>query len=253
MRALVLLLAILAACRGERAAAPVVLEHDAYVWQSAWTPAVATAVATAPAELGALRVLALEISADGARTWPTIDIAALRRAARPVTAVIRIDGSRPPADLSLDPVVARIQEWPGISGIEIDHDCATAGLETYATWLESHRPAALRWSITALPTWATSPALPRVAAAVDELVVQVHAIRAPRLFDPTAARRWLDAFAAATPGATLRVALPTYRVTVAGNTLAAAPDEVTGLLRLARHPPHPRPPRRGVVPPARRR
>ncbi|MCB9562960.1 MAG: DUF3142 domain-containing protein [Kofleriaceae bacterium] len=153
-----------------------------------------------------------------------------------MTAVVRLDGSRPATDLSLAPVLARLDAWRAagvdVAGVEIDHDCATAALPAYAAWLTRVRPPApLRWSITALPTWAGAPALRDVAAAVDELVVQVHAIRAPRLFDAATARRWLDAVAAAVPGATLRVALPTYRVAIDGEVAAAAPAEVAGLLR----------------------
>lgn len=223
------------------------LSHEAYVWQRGWTPAVSAAVAEAPAEVRGLRTLMMEVAVDGSEVWPAVDRAALARSGRPVTAVVRIDGRRLPAGLSIAGVRARVGEWQAagvdVAGIEIDHDCATAALADYAVWLARERPptlsssvtarplAPLRWSITALPTWAESAALRDVAAAVDELVVQVHAVQAPRVFEPTQARRWLEAFAAAVPGARLRVALPTYQVNVAGQALAAAPDEVGGFLR----------------------
>ncbi|HVV86545.1 MAG TPA: DUF3142 domain-containing protein, partial [Kofleriaceae bacterium] len=121
---------------------------------------------------------------------------------------------------------------------ELDHDCATAALPAYARWLAAARPPApLRWSITALPTWAGSPALADVAAAVDELVVQVHAVRAPTIFDRAGARRGLDAFAAAVPAAHRRVALPTYAVVLDGRRVAADPADVAALVRdLERRP-----------------
>ena len=229
------LLIILAACGGATGPEPAGLTHEAYVWQRAWTPAVSSAVAAAPTDVTGLRVLAIEVTGS-AQVWPDVDVAALARAGRPVTAVMRIDGSRLPEALTLGPLVERLDGWRragvDVAGIEIDHDCATPALDGYAAWLEAVRPPApLRFSITALPTWAATPSLRRVAAAVDELVVQVHAVRAPRIFDAGAARRWLERFAAATPGATLRVALPTYRIAVGGAVAEANPAEVGGLLR----------------------
>lgn len=237
-------LAAVAAC-GRPAPAPVALEHEAYVWQRAWTGAVRASTAVASPAVTGLRVLAADVDAAGSLVWPDVDGPSLARAGRPVTAVVRIDGSRPPEGWDPAPVLARVAAWRAagvdVAGVEIDHDCATAALAGYARWLEAARPAgpepAVRWSITALPTWAGSPALADVAAAVDELVVQVHAVQAPRLFDRAQARRWLDAFAEAVPGAHLRVALPTYQVEVGGELLASDPAEVAALVRdLERRP-----------------
>ena len=174
------------------------------------------AVADAPPELAGLHVLALEVAADGAQVWPAVALDALRRSHRPITAVVRIDGSRPLAELSLAPLVEVLATWREagveVAGVEIDHDCATAALADYATWLVRARVPGVRWSITALPTWTGSAALARVIAAVDEVVLQVHAIRAPTIFEPHQARRWVDAFATAMAGRPFRVAVPTYRV-----------------------------------------
>jgi hypothetical protein len=230
---------IMVACVGcgRRAPALVTLAHDAYVWQRAWTGAVADSVAAAPAEVGALRVLAVEIAANGGdAAWLAVDAAALARAGRPVIAVARIDGARPIAHLDLAPLLARLDRWRAagveVVGVEIDHDCATAALDDYAVWLARARPPApLRWSITALPTWAGARALARVAAAVDELVVQVHAVQRPRLFDPGDARAWIARFARAVRDRPLRVALPTYTVKVGGEVLVASPAEVAAVLR----------------------
>ena len=226
------------------------LVHEAYVWQRAWTAPVRDAVAEAPRELSGLRVLALEIAADGTASWPAVAIDALRASRRPITAVVRIDGSRPIADLSLAPVVTKLAAWRDagvdVAGVEIDHDCATAALADYAAWLRGARvPAPLRWSITALPTWTESAELARVIAAVDESVVQVHAIRAPVVFEPRQARRWVEAFAAATAGRPFRVAVPTYRVVIDGVAHEADPREVAGFVHeLARAAP---PGLRGIV------
>jgi hypothetical protein len=201
---------------------------------------VRAAVANAPPELSGLRVLPLEVSPDGSTRSPAIDTDALLRASRPITAVVRIDGARVPAEASLAPALDRIERWRRagipVAGLEIDHDCATAALADYTAWLAAHRPAgALRLSVTALPTWATAPAdLRLLATAVDEIVLQVHAVRAPTIFEPRAARRHVEHFAAAVPRTTnLRVALPTYKVALG----AAQPDEVATLLRsLEREP-----------------
>lgn len=224
------------------------LAHDAYVWQRAWTGAVVEAVAAAPPEVSGLRVLAGELG-GAAPAWPAVDAAALARAGRPVTAVVRIEGARLPAGVSLAPARARIAAWRAagvdVIGLEIDHDSATAALDDYAAWLAAERPADLRWSITALPSWADSPALARVAAAVDELVVQVHAVRAPRIFDDAEARAWIARVAAAVPDAPLRIALPTYAVEVEGVVRAAGPGQVARLVRWLETPAAP--PVRGVV------
>ncbi len=198
------------------------------MWQRAWIPSVGASVASPPEGVTGLRVLAGEVGGDGEVAWPEVDVSALAQSRRPITAVLRIDGARPMAELSLAPLLARVEDWRAggadIRGIEIDHDCATAALGDYAAWLARVRPSApLRLSATALPTWASSPQLAAVADAVDELVVQVHAVRAPRLFEAGEARRWLDDMSAALGGRSFRVALPTYRVRVAGAVRRADP------------------------------
>jgi hypothetical protein len=112
---------------------------------------------------------------------------------------------------------ARIQaqvlafEAAGVSvvGVEVDHDCATSALPHYGQWLLALSPTLTQpLSITALPTWLTDRAHEAVFAAAAEVTLQVHAIAAPALFDPMAA---LQAMARAPQ---LRVALPTYAVTL---------------------------------------
>ncbi|MBK9033093.1 MAG: DUF3142 domain-containing protein [Myxococcales bacterium] len=211
------------------------LEHDAYVWQRRWTGAVRAAVAGAPAELDALRVLTVEVEADRA-VWPEVDVAALVASARPVTAVVRIAGARLPEQVPMAAVLARVEAWRAagvaVAGVEIDHDCASAALPAYARWLAANRPPApLRFSITALPAWADCRAVAAVAAAVDEVVVQVHTVRAPVLFDLPAARSALARFAAVVPAASLRVALPTYDAMIDGALARSRPTEVAAFVR----------------------
>lgn len=252
------------------------LDHEAYIWQRQWTPAIATSLDAMRNDFKGWRVLAAESTTVGdlIDASPRLDL--LARSAKPVTAVLRLNGSRPPP--SADTIAQRIDEiattWRAagvlLTAIEIDHDCATAQLDVYAGLLAQLRarlPAGLKLSITALPTWISAPALVRVLAQVDASVLQVHAIAAPRagagetgLFDAAQARRWIDAYAGVAREP-FHVALPAYglrvgfgddgaAVAVEGempNTidadhareLRASPVEVSALLRtLARaHPP----------------
>lgn len=211
--------------------------QEAYVWQRNWTPAVRDAIAHAPARIGRLHVLAAEVSVGASTLHPLdLDAGALAAAHRPVTLVVRIDGSRPIDGLSLAPLVemadslrkARVD----VAGIEVDHDCATAALEDYRRWLAAQRAATpLPLSITALPTWAGSPALVDVAAAVDEIVVQVHAVRAPTIFDPNVAWHDLARFANAVRTTPLRVSLPTYGAVVRGMEVEADAGDVAAFVR----------------------
>ncbi|MBP6629338.1 MAG: DUF3142 domain-containing protein [Kofleriaceae bacterium] len=229
---------------GVATAAPATLHHDAYVWQRAWTPAVRASVAAAPPALSGLRVLALELERDGAApVVVAVDPASLAAAGRPVTLVVRIDGSRLPGALTLAPALALAARWRAagvpVRAVEVDHDAATAAVGDYAAWLAAQRPAlaaaGLGLSITALPTWAAAPALPALAAGVDEVVVQVHAVRAPVLFAPDQALadlgRMASVLASAAPAPALRVALPTYQVRVGGVVRAADPAAVSTLVR----------------------
>lgn len=236
--------------------------HEAYIWQRQWTPAVVAAVSLQQAVFAGWRVLGLQVIGSQ-KIVVRPDLAALASAAKPVRLVVRIEGARGPLAVpellaSLSPL---IDEWRGagvnLSGIEIDHDCATAALDDYASWLRKLRgamPRELKLSITALPSWLDSPALEQVLAAVDDSVLQVHAVQRPdrALFDATSARAWTLAYAArsAHPFA---LALPAYSVRVdtdaqgrvravdaeadierggaSGRELRAEPREVARLLR----------------------
>jgi hypothetical protein len=234
------------ACLSGPAPSPVTLGHQAYVWQRTWTEDVREGVRAALPALTVLRVLALELDRRGREVVPGVDATALARAGRPVVAVARVEGARLPAELSLARLDDIVRAWREagvpVIGLEIDHDCATAALGDYARWLERlrrERPGE-RWSVTALPTWASQPGeLVRLAATVDEIVVQVHAIRAPEIFDAAQARRWLERFALAAPGVSLRVALPTYRAFVAGEARRPDPVAVASLLRSLEQDPIP--------------
>lgn len=231
--------ALVAAACGSTPAPDVVgarLPQAAYVWQRNWTPGVREAVAHPLAALDGLHVLAAELDGGGDLTVMRLDAAALAASHRPITLVVRMSGSRPLEGVSLASVLEAGERLRGagvnVAGLEIDHDCATARLPAYAAWLTAHRPAApLRFSITALPTWAESPALAQVAAAVDDLVVQVHAVRAPMIFDANEAWADLAGFARAVRTTPMRVALPTYSAVVRGDEIGVDPDDVARFVR----------------------
>ena len=200
------------------------LEHAAYVWQRQWTPAVAAAVTDRTADFSGLRVLALQQTA-ATRVETAPDLAALSTRGVPVRVVLRMEGSRPRADAAeLGAAMAEIvQRWRvagvRVDGVEVDHDCASAGLAQYAAWLPRFRaalPADLLLSITALPSWLDTPAeLTQLRAAADESVLQVHALDATRraLFDSADALRWARAWQAQAPQP-FRIALPAYSLRV---------------------------------------
>ncbi|MBZ4416895.1 DUF3142 domain-containing protein [Myxococcus sp. RHSTA-1-4] len=227
---------------------PPPLTHEAYVWQRDWSPELSGALAEAPPELGALRVLARERSGS-ARTPVDIgvDVESLARSGREVVAVMRVDGTAPLDGISLEEVAVHARAWKArgvrVRGLEVDHDCATPALPRYADWLEHERALlqgqGLTLSITALPTWASSPEVKRLASIPDDVVLQVHAVRAPTLFTPEEAQRFVESWSKAT-GRAFRVALPTYRVRLRdGTRLSAEPREVARLLALLRERPVP--------------
>ena len=191
-----LLLASLLGCAEESAP----LDQQLYVWQRQWRPAHAEALAQSRADFSTLRVLALQAQPQAGWSRARIDAELLRRDARPLIAVVRLDGQLPqldPAEIGQQ-LAALVRDWQAaglrLSGLEIDHDCATSRLPAYAELLREVRrqlPAELRLSITALPAWLDSPALDELLTSVDSSVLQVHAVSDPQqgLFDPEQAAR----------------------------------------------------------------
>ena len=153
-----LLLASLLGCAEESAP----LDQQLYVWQRQWRPAHAEALAQSRADFSTLRVLALQAQPQAGWSRARIDVELLRRDARPLIAVVRLDGQLPqldPAEIGQQ-LAALVRDWQAaglrLSGLEIDHDCATSRLPAYAELLREVRrqlPAELRLSITALPAW----------------------------------------------------------------------------------------------------
>jgi len=193
-------MAVLLLCGCERQdAAP--LDQQLYVWQRQWTPAHELALKDSHGDFSTLRVLALQAFPNAGWSRARVDSALLKQDARPLIAVIRLDGQLKALDQQA--VTAQIlqvlADWQGQgltpSGVEIDHDAGNARLPDYTRFLVHLRgalPANLPLSITALPAWLDSPQLTTLLAAVDSSVLQVHAVSDPRrgLFDPEQARRW---------------------------------------------------------------
>ncbi|WP_085667316.1 MULTISPECIES: DUF3142 domain-containing protein [unclassified Pseudomonas] len=215
------LVAVLLLCACERQDA-VPLDQQLYVWQRQWTPAHEPALNDSRSDFSTLRVLALQASPNAGWSRARIDSELLKRDARPLIAVIRLDGQLKALDSQA--VTAQIlqvlADWQvqglTLAGVEIDHDAGSARLSAYTEFLTHLRgalPANLPLSITALPAWLDSPQLPALLAIVDSSVLQVHAVSDPRrgLFDPEQAQRWAKAWGRMTDKP-FYLALPAYGV-----------------------------------------
>jgi len=219
-----LLVLLLAACAADEPPALRTLEHEAYVWQRQWTPAVGAAVREHSADFRGLRVLVLQQIGDQ-RIEVRPDLDALRDRRLPLRLVLRIEGSRPRANAeALARALGEIaQPWRAqglqVEGVEVDHDCAAAALADYADWLRRFRAAApsdLALSITALPSWLEAPdGLRALREVADETVLQVHAVEAWRsaLIDVESSLRWARAWQAHA-SRSFHVALPAYSLRV---------------------------------------
>ena len=201
---------------------PPALDQQLYIWQRQWTPAHESALRQSQGDFSSLRVLALQAFPGAGWSRARIDPALLKADGRPLIAVIRLDGQLKALDQ--DEVIAQIQQvlgdWQaqGLTpvGVEIDHDAGNARLPAYGKFLGQLRkvlPVNVRLSITALPAWLDSPALPGLLETVDSSVLQVHAVSDPRqgLFDPKQARHWAQRWSDVTTRP-FYLALPAYGV-----------------------------------------
>ncbi|WP_404937960.1 DUF3142 domain-containing protein [Pseudomonas sp. JDS08PS003] len=236
--ALLLCPVLLSACRNQDAPP---LDQQLYIWQRQWTPAHADALAGSRADFSTVRVLALQAFPQAGWSRARIDAALLKQDARPLIAVIRLDGQLP--SLDQDEIIRQVQQllahWQEqgltLAGIEIDHDAGTARLPAYATLLERLRavlPSQLALSITALPAWLDSRELPDLLAKVDSSVLQVHAVSDPRhgLFDPQQAEQWARRWARVSDKP-FYLALPAYGVALLPGTEGAPLVESEAPLR----------------------
>ena len=208
---------LFASCQSQ---APLALEQQVYIWQRQWTPNHTVALAESRQTFSTLRVLAAQDFPKQGWIHANIDFAALRKDARPVIAVIRLDGQLHQLNHReiADHIQQVIQIWQengiNLHGIEIDHDCASQRLAEYAALLlqlKQKLPKPLRLSMTALPAWLDSPELGHVLEIVDQSVLQVHAVQRVQLglFDEAKAESWVTAYAKRSQH-DFYVALPAY-------------------------------------------
>lgn len=205
----------------------VALDQQVYIWQRQWRAAHAQALAASHADFSTLRVLAAQAHPGEGWIQARIDSDLLRHDGRPLIAVIRLDGQLPSLDSAAirQHIQTTVRSWQAsglnLRGVEIDHDCASSRLSAYAELLHTVRaelPAELALSITALPAWLRSPALPAVLQEVDSSVLQVHAVSRPEagLFDAQQALRWANAYGAVS-SKPFHLALPAYGVALTDN------------------------------------
>lgn len=194
---------LLSSCHSQ---APLALDQQVYIWQRQWTPNHTLALAQSRHTFSALRVLAAQAYPMEGWIHAHIDFTALRKDARPVIAVIRLDGQL--SQLKNNEISKQIQQiihtWQSqgvhLVGVEIDYDCANRRLPEYAVLLQHLKeklPKPLRLSITALPSWLDSPALDTVLEIADSSVLQVHAVQRVQfgLFDEAKSESWVTAYA----------------------------------------------------------
>ncbi|MFC5697898.1 DUF3142 domain-containing protein [Pseudomonas sp. GCM10022186] len=236
---LALLLLFAAGCRPE---APPALDQQLYIWQRQWQPAHAEALAASHADFSTLRVLAAQDHPRAGWSRIRVDSELLKADGRPLVAVVRLDGQLPELDLqrARTEILALVRHWRALGlamqGLEIDHDCASARLAGYADFLGELRrelPADLRLSITALPAWLDSPALPDLLRQVDSSVLQVHAIAAPQhgLFDPDKALSWARRWNAL-GDRPFQLALPAYGIALVNRRIESeSPLAIAGARR----------------------
>lgn len=207
------------------------LDQQLYVWQRQWTPAHEIALRGSLAEFSTLRVLALQAFPQAGWSRARIDPALLKRDARPLIAVIRLDGqlkSLEPTEITAQ-ILQLLNDWQGqgltVTGVEIDHDAGNARLPDYQKFLTDLRsalPPSLPLSITALPAWLDSPELPALLATVDSSVLQVHAVSDPRrgLFHVEQTKKWVEKWNRVT-SKPFYLALPAYGVALLPQTMGA--------------------------------
>lgn len=224
---------LLVACQEQ--AVPTVLEHDAYVWQRRWQPALLAAMRDSADLLRAWRILAGEVESHARLRRIAVDPAAITASGRPAIPVVRI--AAPLATLDQTALIADLvalrRDWLASPTLEIDHDCGTHQLADYTRFLVALRramPPGQRLSLTVLPDWLDAPELDSLLTTVDEAVLQLHALDPParRLFDAAGARKWTASLARRTDKP-FRVALPNYgsRVVLDGQgRIAAIESEV---------------------------
>lgn len=135
-----------------------------------------------------------------------VDLALLAGDGRAVHLVVRLDGQlkQLPTALVQKKLSALLQLWQQqgvkVMQLELDYDCASSQLASYAEWIKELRqllPQTLALSITALPDWLGKPGWLELQQQADQLTLQVHSVISPEqgLFQPELAKGWAQQLA----------------------------------------------------------
>ena len=207
-----------------------VADSQVYIWQRVWNAGHETALRQSHDLFSTLRVLGLQIHPQEGSRIARVDTPLLQQDGRPVWLVVRLDGSLTQLDAAaiIPQIKTIIDRWRSagvnLTAIEIDYDAPTSRLVEYQRLLAALRqalPSEMALSLTALPTWLSSPQLPALLATVDSSVLQLHSVLSPQqgLFDPVQALRWSGQYALISPHP-YYLALPAY-----GSALVSTPGQ----------------------------
>jgi len=221
---------LLCACGDAGSPRPQDLRQDTYIWQRQWTAATADAAHGTDKTIRQLLVLAAEFPAtDGAShkmnripvPWEKLrgrDIGVVLRIHRPDKAFF--DGDPRPLAETVGTTASQVltdARTLRIHECQIDFDCPTRSLETFAPLMRAlrAREADMRWTFTALPDWLGRDGFGDLARSADGFVLQVHSLKLPEaaarvvpLCTVEESVRWIGR--ASRVGVPFRVALPTY-------------------------------------------
>ena len=206
-------------------------ENAVYLWQYQWTPEVEEAVARTATMSPLAMVMVGEVNGGGERlSCQRVRVNWTALAARDVCPVLRANVATVyKMRTSLEPVAAFVSDIlneivnnarsarVNLKGIQLDVDCPTADLATYAAFLRSLRAKLpeMPISITTLPTWLNRTGFAELVTGLDYFVLQVHYFERPKdigekmlLCDTALVPRWVRM--ASQYGVPYYVALPTY-------------------------------------------
>jgi len=221
-----------------RASSTLSLPQDVYVWQRNWNQVVRDAITEHGSNFETLVALKAEVSWHAKRpefVQVPLDYALLKKSGSHIGLALRVGPYPGPflesdrATAFLTSVAAAIVGEARSKGcvadeLQIDFDCAQSKLDGYRVWVAAIRRAIapVPVIITALPSWLNEPSFPKLIAAADGCVLQVHSLEAPRsvdapftLCDPVEAQRAVER--AGQWNVPFRVALPTYGYIIAFN------------------------------------
>ncbi len=179
------------------------VEHDVYLWQREWTPALERTMRESRGWAARTRLLVAHWSAAGQPSTMQIGRAATHLRGREAVVVVWMEGLPDPVALTahMQSQLLRLKRaGVRVVAVEIAHHADTSRLATYADWLAAlgdkrtwlDKPL---W-ITALPGWRHSPVLPRLLSLADRYTLQFHLPDGDGTWTDMAQMRiWMEAFA----------------------------------------------------------